>query len=160
MAQIDDAWTELRVTSDGISVSLYTESGDLVSVEDETWFTWSELQGSVGDRVTLDADVEAWEKTPDWASMTPAESSTRKENYDLPEVGDVMVDLDAPDWSKYRRVRVTNVSTTPQSEWSVDNHDWAETLSELNPVEPRDAPVVEAEYLDGGSTEYAFPVME
>lgn len=45
MSDDSDTWTEVSATDDGISVSVYSESSDgLVTVEDETWFTYSELR--------------------------------------------------------------------------------------------------------------------
>jgi len=148
MAQINGAWTELRVTSEGISVSLYTESDDRVSVEDETWFTWDELEDSVGAVVELGANQPS----------TDTESDEK--SYILPNVGDVMVDPKAPRWSDDNLVRVTHVyPEVTHSEWPLTDHDGeADVLSDLNRYEPADAPVVEAEYLGNEGNEYAFPV--
>jgi len=43
----DETWTEVKITSDGVSVTVYKETADLNStVVDEFWMTHSEMEDS------------------------------------------------------------------------------------------------------------------
>ena len=43
---VDRVWTEVKVGSEGVSVSLYSETDGRVSVEDEWWATSDEIDVS------------------------------------------------------------------------------------------------------------------
>jgi hypothetical protein len=63
MTQILNVWNEVRITSNGISITLLSESTDGTAVvEDETWFTFDELSAQSPSRpVTLNLSDETSE---------------------------------------------------------------------------------------------------
>jgi hypothetical protein len=63
MTQVLDVWNEVRITSDGISITLLSERADGGAVvEDETWFTFDELTAESPSRpMTLNLSDETSE---------------------------------------------------------------------------------------------------
>lgn len=45
---MSERWAELKIGSEGLSISLYEEENGHVSVIDEAWWTWSEIEALRG----------------------------------------------------------------------------------------------------------------
>lgn len=49
-----DRWTELQVSPNGVSCTVYEQHGDdPITAVDETWFTWSEMEEHRSERTTI-----------------------------------------------------------------------------------------------------------
>lgn len=175
-----NVWNEIRVSGDGIGITLYSETaGDTPVVEDETFFTFDELQSEqVGEILSLRLSDETRERMP--ASMdeilNDAEALIEEmEEPTLPMAGDPLVDDNAPSWSEDDRVVVEEtLSEVNASEYviqgpSLDSDEsgitldeslqaWGDkTVADANPSYSSDEPVVLARYVDKPDTVYAFP---
>lgn len=65
---MSECWTEVKRTSEGVSITLYREGPDgRPDVVDEQWWTWPEfLQTEIGDLLGLDKrDVLGAPNTPE-----------------------------------------------------------------------------------------------
>jgi len=51
-------WNEITISQSGIGITLYSESTDGAVVEDETWFTFDELQTETGEIHSLNLSDE------------------------------------------------------------------------------------------------------
>lgn len=170
-------WNEIRITDEGISVTLYSENTDGAVVEDEVWYTFDELQASGPQEIdslnlteqsrnALHSEQEAVR------SVEPAEGDTLS-NGESPnltdeslETGDVVIDANAPDWTDDDRLVVKEVLSVRSDEYYIDN---SITVSDVNRSYPDSDCVVEAVYFDEwdscrsvekiDETEtYAFPI--
>lgn len=203
-------WNEVRFTSEGISISLFSEStgGDAI-LEDEMWFTYDELQemspsaplslslsettkeglseqhndAIVGNLLREESQEEMAEiidENPsteqllaymglledDDSQSTFSDDNTQSKiwaDYEKPDVGDIMWDdyTKLPSWAEDSRVKITKVTTTPASEYVVEDADsWRAnpTVANMNTGEPPNAPVVEGQYFGNSSKTYAFPI--
>lgn len=91
--------------------------------------------------------VQQYEQNADWSA-----------DYDLPEVGDVLVDPESNPRFGDGRVEVTDVLHKESRLHYVDVNTGTRSVAYLNPSHPADAPVVMARYVEGSDKEYAFPV--
>lgn len=170
-----DVWNEVRVSPDGISISLISESaeGDGPVVEAEEMFAFEELEemaptGPMTMRLsdkTRDALRERSRNSAESDSRNSAKTRTiMGDTFTLPEEGEVVRDTEAPDWSDTGQVIVQNVTNSVASDYVIEEKSGVrrvETVNTLNLNHPPNAPVVEAAYLsvDGGQSDtYAFPV--
>lgn len=147
-------WNEVRVTSDGISISMYSESRDSGAVvEDELWFTFDELQAmspsepkqmrlSQSSRKLLEDAASAMQKQEVMEELEESEPSY--------EEGEVVQDTNAPSWSEDDRLVVVNVADHPADEYIVEarRHRPNETVYTTNPSCDADETVIEAVYYD------------
>jgi len=175
---VTNVWNEVRVTSDGISVTLFSESADGgATVEDELWFTFDEIQeqapsqpfslnlsdetqsaiSTIGDRNKLQQEI------PDYIEEYSQELENEQVG-NLPEVGDVLIDENAPDWSNGEWVEVVNITDQNAEDYVIEEWDCPyndETVATANPNYSANDTVIEAKYLDetGHPTgdSYAFP---
>lgn len=121
---IVNVWNEVRLTADGISITLFSETATGgATVEDEMWYTFEELQGqSPTAPQSLNLSPETRSKlseqsdTAEMASLDEVCSSVEAENIvedvqsnDLPEVGDILRDEGGPDWYDGYKVKVLDV---------------------------------------------------
>lgn len=71
------------------------------------------------------------------------------------EEGDIVKDLNAPDWSENNYIVVENITSLSAHEYNIENK--YHTVSSLNPDYPRSDTVVECKHeLDGDN--YAYPI--
>ncbi len=171
-----NVWNEVRVTADGISVTLLSESAEGGAVvEDETWFTFDELQEmSPSGPINLglsDQTQGAWANERRLAQVGRIyENQESDDSQELPEEGDVLIDENAPDWSVDDKVIVTEVLSDVQcDEYLIDGPNegtttdnnlgsmFDKTVADANPSYDEDEPVILAKYDSGSSDEYAFP---
>jgi hypothetical protein len=159
-------WAEVRFTSDGISISLLSESqGTGAIVEDEAWFTFEELQEMSPSapqsmnlsQETQEALAEQRKQAAVGKLFTDSQQSGSVEN--LPEVGDTVVDTNPPKWSQDNELEVVGISDKSASEYVIEESDFGpdKTVSAENPKCHGDETVIEAEYTSGDGTTYAFP---
>lgn len=157
-------WVETRITNEGISISLLSESRDGAIVEDETWFTFAEMnemapsapislnltdttrdllrQESAGDEDNSDLDIDELLDTGTEPSM--------------PQEGDVLMDQNPPPWgSDEVPITVTEVlENVKANEHTINNYGM--TVADANPSYSRFDPVILGTYPDSDK-EYAFP---
>ena len=190
---IVNVWNEVRLTADGISITLFSETatGGAI-VEDELWYTFEELQEqSPNPPQSLNLSPETRSKLSEqsedrgFASMDEVLSSVEPEGLPLseakeivedaqsdtlPDVGDILRDENAADWSDERRVEVLNVLEDVNCNKYVIQSDedhrintevdepklLEKTVADANPSYDQHDPVVIARYLDSNK-EYAFP---
>jgi hypothetical protein len=156
-----DVWNEIRVTGDGISVSLYSEDETGAVVEDEVRLPFEDLQDEMtGDILSLGLSDSTKENLSNDGLVTNTSSDGQSDNVSElgPDVGDIVMDSESENFSS-GRVRVTEVTDTPCSEHTIEKINGRETtVADENIGHPRDAPVVMGEYVDGSSKEYAFPL--
>lgn len=178
-----NVFTEMRVSEEGVSITLLSEWNGETIVEDEVWLTDEELASTGTLRSDLGLSDETCEALSDARTKamegalygpesgdveTVSEPEGQSENepeWDLPDVGDVVLDGNPPNWSDDNRLRVIEVTDTPANryvigEGPVESYDgvvFKDTVADNNPAEPDDAPVVIANYL-GSDNQYAFPV--
>lgn len=193
-------WNEVRFTSEGISISLFSESPDGGAIlEDEMWFTYDELQekapseplslrlssesrealseqhedavvGNLIESENLDDKSEIIDDNPSseqllaYMGLLEGEATDGSESIEnLPEVGQIALDRNAPDWSNDDRLEVVEISDKSAGEYFVDQKahmpdEYRETVANANPSCDPDEPVIEAEYVDGTGESYGFPV--
>lgn len=180
-----NVWTEMRATSEGISITLYSEwrgnNGDPTKVEDEAWYTHTELE-VISEEGELRSDLSLSDSTRDRLNSLRTEANDEIpmlqeawENGDtetntlMPEAGDWMIDENAPEWSDDERVQVVEVmSDVTADEYLIQGPRSGEvvdpslqlrgdkTVAEANSSYGEDEPVVIAQY-GGSGDEYAFP---
>jgi len=176
-----NVFTELRVSDEGVSITLFSEWNTETIVEDEIWLTDEQLS----DTGTLLSDLSLSQQTREALSEArreamkgqmhspesgdietvsePESQSETKPAWDLPDVGDIVLDGSPPDWSDDNRLRVIEVTDTPAEKYVIGHGPmenvgyFDETVADKNPDEPADAPVVIANYI-GSENQYAFPV--
>jgi hypothetical protein len=178
MTNVINVWNEVRFTADGISITLFSESqeGGAV-VEDELWYTYEEMQELSPSRpfsLNLTDETQSAIATSSASQGLQQEMSDYIEEYsqqleneqvgNLPKVGDVMIDKNAPPWSNDERVEVTNITDTKAENYIITERFGQmddETVASANPYYPTNDTVIEAKYLgkDGRPTgdSYAFP---
>lgn len=171
-------WNEVTISQSGIGITLYSESrGEQAKVEDETWFTFDELQSLSGDIVNLrlsdDTRTRLVSNDPqeivdEMRSQVSNLSNAQVSN--LPEEGDLLWDENAPDWNDGGAVVVEEVLEEVQArEYVIEGpnegtalaehlHQLGDkTVADENLQYPEDDAVVIARYA-GSEKEYAFPV--
>lgn len=90
--------------------------------------------------------VQQYDEGADWS-----------QTYDLPDVGDELVDTEANPKFGDGRVEVTDVLHKESRLHYVDVNTGRRSVAYMNPSHPADAPVVMARYIEGSDKEYAFP---
>lgn len=160
-----DVWNEIRLTDEGVSITLYSESqGEGAIVEDETWFTFDEVENLSGDIYSLNLSDETREslstdsddtlmfEAPDWSAGANKEPTF--------EQGEVVVDKNAPEWSNDDRLVVEKVTDVESTDYVIEKSDFGrdKNVADVNPVYPDSDTVVEAYYFDGDNETYAFPI--
>lgn len=152
--QRSNVWTEVRVTGNGVSVTLYTENeSGMPVVEGETWLTHEELTepeliGGPGKRELLSISGDR-----------PAEPEETEE-YDVPAVGSFVVDDNPPSWSDNNVLQVKRIPGETAGEHVIQERFGTrsdKTVADANPRYDADAPVVVATYVNGNNEPYAFP---
>lgn len=175
MDEITNVWNEVRVTADGISITLFSEraSGG-ATVEDEAWFTFDEMAADAPQSpISLnlsDRTSDDWAETRRLARVGQImDEGENEKSHDLPKAGDVLTDRNPAPWSEDTQVEVVEVlpnvscdeyviqgqnegdALTPSSQaWS------DETVADSNPSYDEDEPVVRGRYV-GSEKVYAFP---
>lgn len=173
-------WNEITISADGIGITLYSESvGDGARVEDETWFTFDELETlHTGDIVNLNLSDETAEQLVEgqqsdksaadvWDEMRELQEEI--EQSEQVEQGDVLIDENAPDWSEDDRVVVEEVLDDVSCyEYVIEGpHEGSammpavqafrdSTVADANPSYNDGDSVILATYEEGSDT-YAFP---
>lgn len=179
--QPNPVWTEVRATDEGVSITLYSETGNDVIVEDETWYTLDELTSDDNNRTRLtlseksltrlsddedeDDETGSTDQIDDYQKFygTIPLSISEKDPVDRLDIeeGDVLVDIEGaqvvmgPDKPK---VEVTNVTRERASDYDITVDGETVTVAEENPDYPIYDLVVEGQYVKGGDRTYAFPV--
>jgi hypothetical protein len=157
-------WNEIRVTDDGVSVTLYSEdpSGHGPIVEDEWWMTHAEIENTPHGIASLRVSEETLER------------GSQEEEVTL-STGDVVEDLNPPSYMSEEAIgekgqlivdevlppEVTCATWAFDEEASTDDMSdmeqvFAQTVADANPSYPDDDRVVLARYKDSDS-QYAFP---
>jgi hypothetical protein len=168
---VTDVWNEITISGSGIGITLYSESaGTGARVEDETWYTFDELQSATGDIVSLNLSDETRERLStdeSWSAPSTDEvlesagqpsvhgqQSAGQQSVDL-QVGDLVEDENPPDWTDGDVLEVVEIL----SDTRADEYYFGEviTVATVNPEYPDDDPVVMATFIDGSEAEYAFP---
>jgi|APHM01.1.fsa_nt_gi hypothetical protein len=174
MSKTVDVWNEVQFTGNGVSISLYSEDGHGVTVEDETWFTWDELENRKGEIVSLgltDATRDDLTREDDEREVISIEDLDLHEDVEesilsgkkearLPNEGDIMVDANAPSWSQDARVEVVDIADEKAGEYTIQagrSREGSHELTIANPDADPDEAVIEARYLSGNNKVYAFP---
>lgn len=169
-------WVETRITDEGISITLLSESLDGAVVEDETWFTFDEMNEMAPSApISLNLSNETREilrrNSRDHQQKDIEEVIDELEGPDLPEEGDVLLDQDPPSWSPPRpAVTVTEVKEDVRADQYVANglneglvihpsnqEHGDRSVADLNPRYREDDAVIIGTYPDSDN-EYAFPV--
>lgn len=159
-----NVWNEVRVTGDGISISLISEgAGNPPVVEDEAWFTFDELQ-EMGPSEPINLNLSDESRSAMVGGRQSDDEPTP------PQRGDPMVDDNAPSWAEDSRVVVEQylpsvcayeyVIEGPNASGAMDPTLQArsdETVAAANPSYSADEPVVLARYVDSPAETYAFP---
>ncbi len=78
-------------------------------------------------------------------------------DYDMPHVGDILVDPESNPRFGDGRVEVTEVTNQTARQCRIKN-DRNRSVAYHNPSHPEDAPVVKGRYVDGSEKVYKFPV--
>lgn len=165
-----NVWNEVRFTTDGISITLFSESQDGGAVvEDELWYTYEEMQQRSPSRpfsLNLSDETQSEISGSLLEQSAIEEYSQQLENEQVgnsPEVGDILVDENAPDWSTDERVEVVNITDKTAENYTIQERIYKadKTVATANPNYPENDTVIEAKYLDEdwyptGDT-YAFP---
>lgn len=171
---VTNVWNEITISGEGIGITLYSESAGIGAVvEDETWYTFDELQLLTGDIINLNLSHETRERLSDdesWSAPSTDEvmesagrqSAHSQQSVDL-QVGDLVIDTNGPDWANQYGAQVVGISDKSASEYIVQERPYKgdKTVHDANPSCHPDEPVVKAVYLnDEGiptKDEYAFP---
>jgi len=158
-----DVWNEVRFTSEGISISLFSEWPDTGAIlEDETWFTYDELQ-EMSPSGPLNLSLTEQSRSALAGQSTMRMNDSRESGHTLPEVGQIVRDTNPPDWSKSNHVLVEVVGIPDQTagEYVVEENSDAEDITVVgaNPdCNDPDQPVIIGEYVAGSEKTYAFPL--
>lgn len=154
---LSDVWVEGQIDNRGIAISLISEGNSGARVESVEHFTFDELENMQGELVDLNLSDESRSAI---VGETVGNSASRQSGWNLPEVGDIVRDThDQPHWSDEDRLRVIEVTDIPARNYDIGEYNLNRnpvTVADKNPDEPKDAPVVVANYLDS-DTEYSFP---
>ena len=169
-----NVWNEVRFTSDGISITLFSESqsGGAV-VEDEMWFTFEELQEqspsnpqslNLSDETQSAISEQSENSEPDTLLEEVEQNIVEdSQSENLPMIGSVYKDTNAPDWSDNDRVKVINISDKSADEYVVQESEFGlpKTVADVNYEADPDETVIEAQYLDESGQPkgkvYGFP---
>jgi hypothetical protein len=157
-------WNEVRITTEGISVTLFSESEDGGAVvEDETWFTFDELQERApSEPLSLNLSDETSER------LLPTDEDPDGSTWNIPPMSAPVEDGNPPDWSDDNRLIVIGHPIETAGEYvvseSVVGRD--KTVADKNDSCDPDEPVVECvyksetEHIRTADEEdiYAFPV--
>jgi hypothetical protein len=173
---ITNVWNEVRVTDEGISITLLSESleGGAI-VEDETWFTFDEMRAdSPQSPISLSLSGETDSALAEQRRMAQVgelvDSQESDNSQELPEVGDCLTDQNPPSWasdSDYLEVVEVLPNTRcdehiiqgPNEGKSLEKgkHQlFDKTVADANPSYNENEPVVMAQY-NGSGDWYAFP---
>lgn len=164
MTQPIDVWNEIRVTSEGISITLFSEStGTGAIVEDEAWFTFSELEArpqSENAPLSLNLSEETRAALSENPPLSPDADELFEEmgldDADIDEVtlspGDTVYDAMPPEWSENNTLVVVNVADERADAYAIEEakYDWQseKTVYDANPSFDPDDRVIECVYLD------------
>ena len=120
-------WNEITISQSGIGITLYSESTDGAVVEDETWFTFDELQTETGEIHSLNLSDETDELMAEAAKTLRQQkaidsieeninesdvinkSDEEQESHDFPNEGEIVEDLNPPSWSENNALEVVEV---------------------------------------------------
>jgi len=161
-------WNEVRISNEGISITLYSESADEVYVEDEMWFTHNELHDSGSNRIY---SLRLSQETREIMSSEGLNQYQELEDFLMSETdeyiaeGDIVEDKETPpSWSETNYLKVESVTDIPANQYLVEDATddyWATTVAEMNPDYPDVDTVVECYYITteekAASKKYAFP---
>jgi len=154
--EILSVWNEVRVTADGVSVTLYSESTDSGAVvEDEYWISKDEMADTPHSVESLRMESSLHQETPSRSESNFSE-------------GQVVVDKSPAKWAEGERLIVDEVLTHP--EVTADTYLYEEgayianpkasvfnqTVADVNKEYPADDRVVLARYEDSDKR-YAYP---
>jgi hypothetical protein len=98
-------WNEVRISNEGISITLYSESTDEVYVEDEMWFTHNELHDSGSNRIyslRLSQETREIMSSAGLNQYQELEDFLMSETDEYIAAGDIVEDKETPPsiWSK------------------------------------------------------------
>jgi len=145
-------WNEITISQSGIGITLYSESTDGAVVEDETWFTFDELQAETGDIHSLNLSDETDELMAEAAKTSrqqkiynefedidfekleyelEGEFDEEQESYDFPDEGEIVEDLNPPLWSENSALEVVEVLEDVKAEdYVIEGRRAGQALSE------------------------------
>jgi hypothetical protein len=155
--EILSVWNEVRVTADGVSVTLYSESTDSGAVvEDEYWISKDEMADTPHSVESLRMESSLHQETPSRSESNFSE-------------GQVVVDKSPPKWAEGERLVVDEVLAYPQVTAETYLYEentttrmgeqlglLAQTVADVNRDYPADDRVILARY-EGSDKQYAFP---
>jgi len=156
---VNTAWVEVQIGPNGISLSLISESPDSVGevVENVEYLTFQELESRTGDSFEL--------RLSDDTEELLSAKVEKRQDYDLPDYGQIVRDTNPPSRSKHERpeLKVVGLPEKSAGEYIIQSVDDGQdrTVATNNPACDPDEPVVLAEYTNSGLLEgraYAFPV--
>jgi hypothetical protein len=162
-------WNEVRISDEGISVTLYSEDANDVYVEDELWFTHNELLDESSNRIhSLRLSRKSREIMEDGGLNQYQELEnflmSNKEEPKI-EAGSIVKDENSPEWSDLNYLKVERVTSIHASRYLIEDStdpQWATTVADVNPKYPADDYVVECHYMDTddrvSQKRYAFPI--
>lgn len=173
---ITNVWNEIRVTDEGISITLLSESADGGAiVEDEAWFTFDEMRAnSPQSPISLNLSGQTSSALAEQRRMAQVgelvDSQESDNSQELPEVGERLSDQNPPSWASdddylevvevLPDVRCDEyVIQGPNEGQRLDKgkHElFDKTVADANPSYDEDEPVVMAQY-NGSGDRYAFP---
>jgi len=175
MAQdtIINVWVEGQIHSDGVSLSLLSESQEggarVEAVENLTFEELESREGGLFNMGLSDETQSAFGDQIRQAQVGKLFESQVSDEPTHPEPGTVLTDVNAPSWSDEDGVQVTEVLSEVTAEEYViqGKHEgtaldpslqsWSdETVADANPSYSPDETVILGRYIDGGK-EYAFP---
>jgi len=168
------AYTEVQIDENSVSLTLITESQDGPHIEETARFTFDELQSLSGQHFTLSLSGDSREAFEEQSRLSAIgqildsqESVEDEPTY--PDVGEVVYDTNAPDWSDDERVEVTEVlSSVATLEYVIqglneghvmhpaEQHWTDKTVADANPRYDADDAVILGKYTENGDV-YAFP---
>ena len=154
--EILSVWNEVRVTADGVSVTLYSESTDSGAVvEDEYWINKDEMADTPHSVESLRMESSLHQETPSRSERNFSE-------------GQVVVDKSPPKWAEGERLVVDEVLTHPEVTAETYLYEegayianpkasvFNQTVADVNKEYPADDRVVLARYEDSDKR-YAYP---
>lgn len=171
---INNVWIEGQIHSDGVSLSLLSESREGgARVEAVENLTFEELESREGDLFNMRLSDEtrlAIDETNRLANIGRIFEDSDESGDELPEVGDCLTDQNPPPWSDNTEclevVEVLEHVTCDEyviqgrhegQRVDKSKQDWTDkTVADANPSYDSDEPVVLAQY-DGAGDWYAFP---
>jgi len=171
--RVTSVWNEITISGEGVGITLYSEGETGAIVEDETWFTFDELQSEMrGEIVNLSLSDNARDTLSEMSRLADigrifedghhGEQSRigqpKKSAYDLPEEGDVMNDPESNVQFGDGRVKVTKVTSKESKNWTLVVNGKETTVAQQNPGHPSNAPVILGNYIEGSDKSYAYPV--